>query len=306
MVVAVPEFCYVHFQKAKLHFSHRREIDPYVRVTVFQGDCSYEHTLQTLAVLGGGQNTTLCAKNRNLLTFSLPKEACELYVAGGCNLRLRLEVFDEDLLTQDDFIGFCTVKLPLEEAESSKMTWNLTDIRYEPAGEIECNAEILMTDDGPRLNLEVLSLSHLMQMQVEESNSERRLLVMAFGMLLIYVLLGVFFYVPMEGWTIIDAYYFSVVTLTTTGYGDLLPTSKASKIFTCCFAFFGISFITSALSIIGSYVLSEDERKHFASTQASNSLRAMQNKPYSHSSRHPLGCPSKKQHVVWHQVGVLF
>ncbi|KAK3265720.1 hypothetical protein CYMTET_25623 [Cymbomonas tetramitiformis] len=198
MVVAVPEFCYVHFQKAKLHFSHRREIDPYVRVTVFQGDCSYEHTLQTLAVLGGGQNTTLCAKNRNLLTFSLPKEACELYVAGGCNLRLRLEVFDEDLLTQDDFIGFCTVKLPLEEAESSKMTWNLTDIRYEPAGEIECNAEILMTDDGPRLNLEVLSLSHLMQMQVEESNSERRLLVMAFGMLLIYVLLGVFFYVPME------------------------------------------------------------------------------------------------------------
>jgi voltage-gated potassium channel len=43
---------------------------------------------------------------------------------------------------------------------------------------------------------------------------------------------GAIFYWRFEDWTIIQALYFSVVTLTTVGYGDFTPTSAEAQIFT--------------------------------------------------------------------------
>ncbi len=48
------------------------------------------------------------------------------------------------------------------------------------------------------------------------------------------------FYVRQEGWSIIDALYFSVMTMSTVGYGDLVPSTNISKIFTIFFTFVGI------------------------------------------------------------------
>ena len=44
----------------------------------------------------------------------------------------------------------------------------------------------------------------------------------------------------MEGWNLLDSLYFSVVTLTTIGYGDLSPSTAASKIFTIFYIFVGL------------------------------------------------------------------
>lgn len=55
----------------------------------------------------------------------------------------------------------------------------------------------------------------------------------------------------MEGWTVVECLYFAVVTLTTTGYGDLSPSTNGSKLFTCAFAFCGIAVIMGALGLIG-------------------------------------------------------
>eukprot|EP00854_Cymbomonas_tetramitiformis_P006307 gene6307-7559_t len=75
-----------------------------------------------------------------------------------------------------------------------------------------------------------------------------------------YFMLGCVFYSLKEGWTVINSVYFAVVTLTTTGYGDLTPTDNWSKLFTCLFAFLGIGIITSSLGIIGGYLLDEQHR----------------------------------------------
>jgi potassium channel subfamily K len=72
----------------------------------------------------------------------------------------------------------------------------------------------------------------------------------------IYLGVGVFAYsMLMEHWSFIDALYFSVVSFTTVGYGDLSPHTRASKIFTCFFSLGGIAFLAAALASIGSNLI---------------------------------------------------
>jgi voltage-gated potassium channel len=41
---------------------------------------------------------------------------------------------------------------------------------------------------------------------------------------------GTVFYSLEEGWSVVDAFYFSVTTLTTVGLGDLAPTTTLGKL----------------------------------------------------------------------------
>ncbi len=43
---------------------------------------------------------------------------------------------------------------------------------------------------------------------------------------------GTVAYHLLEGWSLLDSLYFSVVTLATVGYGDLTPTTVPAKLFT--------------------------------------------------------------------------
>ncbi len=66
-----------------------------------------------------------------------------------------------------------------------------------------------------------------------------------FLILLFLLLSSVVFYVKVEGWSIVDSIYFSVMTMSTVGYGDLTPTTDASKIFTVLFTVFSVgAFVT--------------------------------------------------------------
>lgn len=51
---------------------------------------------------------------------------------------------------------------------------------------------------------------------------------------------GTLFYTRVEGWTPFDSFYFTVVTITTVGYGDLHPTNTLSKSFTIFLLFMGV------------------------------------------------------------------
>jgi len=60
--------------------------------------------------------------------------------------------------------------------------------------------------------------------------------------------LGTVVYRILEDWSWVDAFYFSSVTLTTVGFGDLTPTTTASKLFTVFYIFTGISLIGALLN----------------------------------------------------------
>lgn len=75
------------------------------------------------------------------------------------------------------------------------------------------------------------------------------------AMLLILLGLGTVFYSSSEGWSYVDSFYFSAVTLATVGYGDLYPTTPISKLFTVAYIFVGVGlglyiFSTLARSFI--------------------------------------------------------
>lgn len=68
------------------------------------------------------------------------------------------------------------------------------------------------------------------------------------GLALAAVGVGTLMYRWMEGWGWVDSLYFSVVTLTTVGYGDLSPTSPGSKLFTVFYIIGGISLFGAFLN----------------------------------------------------------
>jgi hypothetical protein len=57
---------------------------------------------------------------------------------------------------------------------------------------------------------------------------------------LITLLLGMFFYHWIEGWSFLDSVYFCVVSLGTVGYGDFTPKTPFGKIFTIVYLINGI------------------------------------------------------------------
>ncbi|MFI5270492.1 MAG: potassium channel family protein [Candidatus Saccharimonadales bacterium] len=53
-----------------------------------------------------------------------------------------------------------------------------------------------------------------------------------------------------EHWSWLNSYYFSVVTLTTVGYGDFVPTTPFGKIFTTIYILVGVGIITTFITSI--------------------------------------------------------
>ncbi|MBC6401654.1 MAG: two pore domain potassium channel family protein [Ekhidna sp.] len=62
------------------------------------------------------------------------------------------------------------------------------------------------------------------------------------------LVLGMVVYHYIEGWTWLDAFYFSFITLTTIGFGDFAPQTDIGKIFTIIYTMVGISIILAFIN----------------------------------------------------------
>jgi hypothetical protein len=59
---------------------------------------------------------------------------------------------------------------------------------------------------------------------------------------------GTLAYSLLEGWSLVDSLYFSVVTLATVGFGDLTPTTDLAKLFTVGYIITGIGILAAFAS----------------------------------------------------------
>ena len=74
---------------------------------------------------------------------------------------------------------------------------------------------------------------------------------------------GTLFYHEVQGWSLLNSLYFSVVTLTTVGYGDLYPTTDVSKIFTMIYLIIGIGILFGFINTIAHYAVEDSKAYGF-------------------------------------------
>ena len=67
------------------------------------------------------------------------------------------------------------------------------------------------------------------------------------GAAVVLLVIGAVAYRLLEEWSWVDSIYFSVIAVTTVGFGDLTPSTDASKIFTVFYVLTGISIVTAYL-----------------------------------------------------------
>ena len=79
-------------------------------------------------------------------------------------------------------------------------------------------------------------------------------LIFAIVVFLALVFGGAYAYSCFEGWRYLDALYFTIVTVTTIGYGDFVPLTDVGKIFTMFFSFFGIGMAFYFFTLFGKYI----------------------------------------------------
>lgn len=65
---------------------------------------------------------------------------------------------------------------------------------------------------------------------------------------------GTGFYMLVEGLRFVDAFYFSVITLTTVGYGDFAPQTDVGKLFTAVYVLFGIGILLALVTTVAAKV----------------------------------------------------
>ncbi len=74
---------------------------------------------------------------------------------------------------------------------------------------------------------------------------------------------GTVFYHHVENLKWLDSIYFSVITLTTVGYGDITPHTDAGKIFTIFYVLIGIGVIAGTANYLLRHALNRRwEKKH--------------------------------------------
>ena len=80
--------------------------------------------------------------------------------------------------------------------------------------------------------------------------TRRTEVIIAIITLLTWIGVGTVLFHTLEPWTWIEAFYFSVVSITTVGYGDLMPSNDITRLVTALYILTGVGIGISSLSII--------------------------------------------------------
>jgi len=82
------------------------------------------------------------------------------------------------------------------------------------------------------------------------------------GIVVLILASGAHIYHRLEGWSYLDALYFTVITLTTVGYGDFSPETSLGKLFSMLYILLGLGVLGALIAMITekSHVWTEELR----------------------------------------------
>ncbi|MCB9832201.1 MAG: potassium channel protein [Planctomycetes bacterium] len=88
----------------------------------------------------------------------------------------------------------------------------------------------------------------------------RRVFLVA-GILFLLTLAGIWGFHRFEGLSVLDAFYLTVITLTTVGYGDIVPHTSEGKLFGTFLIIFGVGTVAYGVSSMYALLLSDESRR---------------------------------------------
>ncbi|NNC82867.1 MAG: two pore domain potassium channel family protein [Flavobacteriales bacterium] len=84
---------------------------------------------------------------------------------------------------------------------------------------------------------------------------------------------GTVVYHYLEEWSWVDSLYFSVVTLTTIGYGDFAPQTDMGKLFTIIYIILGLGMILGFINAVYEHYRNRSERRNGNSYHNENPIQ---------------------------------
>ena len=90
---------------------------------------------------------------------------------------------------------------------------------------------------------------------------ERHSLRLLAGFVLLWIAVATVAYTFLEDWSLVDSLYFSTVAISTVGFGDLAPSSDASKLFTILYLAIGITTVSAFVNLRLSHQAHEVTRR---------------------------------------------
>ena len=95
--------------------------------------------------------------------------------------------------------------------------------------------------------------------------------------LLILLFSGIFGYMFIEGWNLLDSIYMTIITLSTVGYGEVHDIGPGGRIFTVILILFGIFIITYIVGLVAETLIEDEIRSIFGRRKLGKKIKSLKN-----------------------------
>jgi voltage-gated potassium channel len=89
-------------------------------------------------------------------------------------------------------------------------------------------------------------------------------------------IIGAAGYMLIEHWSVLDAFYMSLITISTVGYGEVRPLSPAGRVFTIVLIVTGVGSAIYLFTVIGELVVEGRLRDHFGKTAMNRKIHSLE------------------------------
>lgn len=99
----------------------------------------------------------------------------------------------------------------------------------------------------------------------------------AMMLLIIVILIGVVGYKSISDYSWVDAFYMTIITITTVGFGEVTPLDDASKLFTIFLILSSVVIVGYAITVITEYILSKSNIEELKQKQMQKRIDGLSN-----------------------------